>query len=501
MTVVRSGSVPPRQPDGAPDNIAQAKGEPQVSSTPQNGPIKSTPSDQFETQKTAVYTHATARLELETPPTINRPRESSTQLHRPPTMTETIESKGGFLSGLKDFLGFGESVNNQVNPQMDLSYALYNLGHSDSVLGRATLRGEPKEVRLRTAAHLLGVGGQLGNPKVRLEGLSRNEASKTLDPIFREALELTRSLVAQSSEHKEFSKVLHQQVKSFREPTSHSRFMHDIQVALREPSGTADHPCTWMTGWRSPSGHAVGLVFDRVEGQNRIYLSNAGDDAFEGGETVKGFEVADLQQFQTALRASNRDDQLVRKLWHKEGMALWGLKSLKGDAQLPDKLQRSYQKRGNCPLASRKGCVLAAMWSRRPTDNPASDVKKTYKIFTTLLRRQGMELALRENNTELIKRSFVAMVGKSDRPDCLRLLYRAADQLAENHGLFALEENWDKLESERLRDEPYLGYLKSVIQRAGIDIDQPDESGLSPYERAKALDRDELKSFIKKLRD
>ena len=98
---------------------------------------------------------------------------------------------------------------------MDLSYALSQLGHTKSVLGRATLRGEAKDVRLRAAAHLLGIGGQLHSPHVRLEGLSRREASKTLDPrsIFREALELTRSL-AQSPEHQDFSPLLHQLVKS-----------------------------------------------------------------------------------------------------------------------------------------------------------------------------------------------------------------------------------------------------------------------------------------------
>ena len=50
------------------------------------------------------------------------------------------------------------------------------------------------------------------------------------------------------------------------------------------------------------------------------------------------------EQFLTTLKASGREDQLIRKLWQKDGPALWGLKALKGDAQLPDKLQRSYQK-------------------------------------------------------------------------------------------------------------------------------------------------------------
>jgi hypothetical protein len=112
-----------------------------------------------------------------------------------------------------------------------------------------------------------------------------------------------------------------------------------------------------------------------------------------------------------------------------------------------------------------------------------------------------MELAIRENNTELIKRSFVTMLGKSDRPDCLRLLYRAADNLADSHGLFALEENWDKLESRELRESPYLDYLQNVIKRAGIDIDAPDESGLSAYQRAKSLDRAGVVAFLKRLKE
>jgi len=499
MTVIRPGATPQVHSPDAPKltdtaSVSNPETRPAISGQP------TAPSDAF-TSSSATQSQGQNPTGLREPRGPSSQNTDRSQLNVPPPPSETIETKGGFLTTIKDFLGFGESVNNQVNPQMDLSYALSQLGHTKSVVGRSTLRGEAKDVRLRTAAHLLGIGGQLQSPHVRLEGLSRREASKTLDPIFREALELTRALVAQSPEHRDFSPALHQLVKSFREPTSHSRFIHDIQTTLRKSSSTAEHPCTWMTGWREPSGHAVGLVFDRVDGQNRIYLSNAGDEAFSSGETVKGFEISNPEQFLTTLKASGREDQLIRELWQKDGPALWGLKALKGDAQLPDKLQRSYQKRGNCPLASRKGCVLASLWSRRPSENPSADVKKTYKIFTTLLRRQGMELAIRENNTELIKRSFVTMLGKSDRPDCLRLLYHAADNLADSHGLFALEENWDKLESQKLRESPYLDYLQSVIKRAGIDIDAPDESGLSSYQRAKSLDRTGVVTFLKRLRE
>ena len=500
MTVVKPGPLPTGQPTRIDDNaLAIDEATPQKSKSVVDSAAQAVARDQYETS-TSPDRKLSQSGGLAQPHSSHSPRHESTQLHRPPAPSETLETKGGFFAGLKEFLGFGESINNLVNPQMDVSYALHKLGHSDSLLGRATLRNEAKDVRLRAAAHLLGIGGHLEQPKVRLEGLSRSEASKTLDPIFREALELTRSLLAQSTDHRELSRVLHQEVKSFREPTSHARFTHDIHGAIRSPSSNAEHPCTWMTGWREPSGHAVGLVFDKVENQNRIYLSNAGDEAFDNDKTIKGFEVTDVSQFLATLKAAGRDDQLVRKLWHKDGMKLWGLGELKGDAQLPDKLQRSYQKRGNCPLASRKGCVLAALWSRRPADTPSADVKKTYKIFTTLLRRQGMELALRENNTELIKSGFVAMLGKSDRPDCLRLLYRAADHLAESHGLYPLQESWDRLESTKLREEPYVSYLQGVIQRTGIDVDRPDESGLNAYQRAKALDRKEVADFIKKLR-
>ena len=499
MSVVKPGQLPVGRSISAPNESMTTQETRSASKASKAATTPSSASDQFEAHApTARENLRSSGLQEPRAPDSSKPNASN--LGVPPPLSETIETKSGLLSGLKEFLGFGESINNIVNPQMDISYALHKLGHGDSLLGRATLRGESKEVKLRTAAHLLGIGGTLANPKVRLEGLGRIEASKTLDPMFREALELTRSLLAQSTEHRALSKVLHQEVKSFREPTSHSRFTHDLQVALRSPSGNAEHPCTWMTGWREPSGHAVGLVFDRVDGECRLYLSNAGDEAFSDDRTVTGFEVQDVSQFLTTLRAAGRDDQLIRKLWHKDGMKLWGLGTLKGNAQLPDKLQRSYQKRGNCPLASRKGCVLAALWSRRPVDTPSADVKKTYKIFTTLLRRQGMELALRENNTELIKRGMVAMLGKSDRPDCLRLLYRAADHLAESHGLYPLQESWDRLESAQLREDPYLSYLQAVFKRAGVDIDQTDESGLNAYQRAKALDRKMVAAFIKKVR-
>ena len=187
------------------------------------------------------------------------------------------------------------------------------------------------------------------------------------------------------------------------------------------------------SGWRQPKGHAVGFVYAREGGEDFIYACNAGDYGDDKRTTVK-YSVRDQQLLQKFLDRADWDKESIRTFWSR-GPESSGLKRCPESDQIPLKIERASQKRGNCPIAFRKSCQLAMLWSLgKERGLSAKEIKTVYKMTTTLIRTVGVRSALEEGNPEVLGNTLVSMISKWDRPDCRRLAFEVADALVEHHG-------------------------------------------------------------------
>ena len=108
----------------------------------------------------------------------------------------------------------------------------------------------------------------------------------------------------------------------------------------------------------------------------------------------------------------------------------WGLRRSPESQQLPESIDRSSQKRGNCPIASRKTCLLAMLWSSSRAEGVKPKVvKQHYKAVTTGLREHGVRQAIEEGNLRLMGKALAKMLTKFDRPYCQSLAYELGDAI------------------------------------------------------------------------
>lgn len=271
---------------------------------------------------------------------------------------------------------------------------------------------------------------------------------------------------------------------------SFSQFQHGVKQLQRGKQDLA----IWVTGWRKPSGHAVGIVAAKEGDKLAVYLCNPGD--LRADRSITRCEVSDLGAFDQWMSSARRDPDgsMVRGLWAK-GPGFAGLKS---SQPLPEEVDRIGQKRGNCPIASRKSCLLAGLWATmKPQGMSDATTKQTYKVLTTLLRQEGVSGILQDGNPDALKKTLRAMISKADRPDCLRMAYRVADALADQNGILPLEASYDRLSASELQSESYLSHLKNVVKAAGVDITSPSEDGLTLKKRAELQGRDPIVKMLK----
>ena len=298
--------------------------------------------------------------------------------------------------------------------------ALHDLGASPS-----------EESRIRIAAHLLGTGGSMPHPspllgvpqEVPLEGLTSNLAHYGLDPVVRKILQ---QHIPQASQKMEAP--LQHTLNSWANIRDASSLIQNLEAA-RSPS-TQHHvsPSVLMTGWTSPNAHALGFVFNQEGDESYLYACNTGGN-MDPSRTIVKYKVVDFEKTIQLFRSASRNPDETRGIYVGPP-SLWGLERCPEEEQIPSAIDKSSQKRGNCPMAARKACALAMLWSTsRDTNVPPSEVKATYKAFTTDLRKEGVQQAIESENPILQGKALVSLLTKLDRPGYDTIAYNLANTI------------------------------------------------------------------------
>ena len=278
-------------------------------------------------------------------------------------------------------------------------------------------------------AHLLGVGGAIetttysGPEETSLEGLPRRTAEFMLDPVVRKVLEENLKHAPDG-----MKRALALTYSNWSDTRNASSFSASIRRATKHPKQSSFDPRVLITGWYKPSGHAVGFVFNREPDGFYLYACNAGSSKDPTRSVVK-YKVIDFEKTAAFFDTFPGDNNAARRFFTEDTSQL-GLVRLATPAQIPYEIDKSSQKRGNCPMASRKACLLAMLWSCSRSENvPPETVKATYKKLTTGFRQEGVAQAIASGSSELMGKALVSMLTKFDRPQCKDLAYDLADAL------------------------------------------------------------------------
>ncbi|MED5463209.1 MAG: hypothetical protein VX699_01040 [Myxococcota bacterium] len=282
---------------------------------------------------------------------------------------------------------------------------------------------------LPVVAHLIGTGGWVsvsgpdGPKEVELDGLSSRVAEFFIDPVFKEALAKGCKEVGPPMEAS-MAAVAH----AYDDVRNNQKFIDTLRRARSAEAGERFGPVMLSTGWLEPSGHAIGFVFNQESDGSYLYACNTGSKR-DPTRSVVRYQVENFDQAIGFFKRCSRDGDVTRSFYTGEP-ADFGFKRCRSAEQLPSSIGKSFQKRGNCPVASRKACLLAMLWSvsREEGIEPAK-VRSAYKTLTTDLRVSGVNQVLDRDLVELEGKALVSMLTKYDRPECQRLAHQLADKI------------------------------------------------------------------------
>ena len=163
-----------------------------------------------------------------------------------------------------------------------------------------------------------------------------------------------------------------------------------------------------------------------------LYACNTG--TVPSKRRILRYRVADPQAAIAYFRSCVEDRENIQALF-KDGPSGKGLTRCSKSEQPPRALDKAAQKRANCPLTSRKACLLAMLWScSRPTDASPEEIRKSYKATTTLLREHGVREAIALKHPALLGKGLLKMLTKVDRPRCHHLAWELALAIREQEG-------------------------------------------------------------------
>ena len=314
-------------------------------------------------------------------------------------------------------------------------------------------------------AHLLGTGGTIplstpaGKKILELEGLTEGFAQLGLDPI------ISKSIIETSHEA---SPPMQGPLQAARSAWQNTRdypgFIKTIQQAGSGEVPPPVGPKVLVTGWIKPDGHAVGFVFNQEADGNYLYACNTGDLKDPRRSIVK-YNVTDIDKAVKFFQECSEDRNETRRFYSQKPSA-WGLKRCPKNQQLPDSLDKASQKRGNCPMASRKACLLATLWSTsRQNDVPPELVKSTYKKITTQCRQEGVHQAIESGSIPLMGRALVSMITKLDRLPCQPLAYQLAVAILERKKSSSTDtQSQQPLQIPEVTSKEYVNTLRSALK-------------------------------------
>ena len=360
----------------------------------------------------------------------------------------------------------------------------FSEGHSSEMDALASqVEALSRIPRYKMIAHLLSTGGSFDFSEqsgkyniVSLEGLSRKNAQQVFPMVFAGVTRLTQDLLQTkgSKGHGEASTwrpLLGRIAECWDSENSLSGLGQAIYGSggKRELSSELE---VVPTGWLGyPSGHAVGFVYALEEGEPVIYACNTGNFG-DAHRTIVRYSIADDTLFEEFLRSGDQNDHLIQQFW-KSGPKASGLQRCPEEAQIPLEIARVRQRRGNCPIAARKSCQLAMMWSLgvRAGLSPVQ-IKTVYKATTTLLRGIGVRAALNTEDPRFLGNAMMAMLSKWNRPDCRRDAYRISDALLKHHGEPESGLEYSQVSLEELNSETSLGFVKRALEVSKLDLNK-----------------------------
>ncbi len=367
-----------------------------------------------------------------------------------------------------------------------------------------------KEVRRYPfMAHLMGTGGEIDvslssglSTEVRLEGLLRSESKRYLSRVFHEVTGLTRSLLAAGGSEghgtvSQWDKVL----ETISECWQWDNDLRDLRFRVLDELRDEEFPSELevvTTGWQDPKGHAVGFVYAREEGERYIYACNTGGER-DRNRTIVKYSISDESLFRSFLWKGDEESYRVKDLW-TVGPEVLGLSRCPEEDQIPLAIERASQKRGNCPVASRKSCQLAMMWSQGKKHGLSPhEIKTLYKVVTTLIRCVGVQAALAEENPEFLGRTLVSMISKWDRPDCRRQAFGVADALLKSHGGEPLELDYATASLDELNSDACVSHIKAALDAADIKLRDIRGYGWDLVDHARQSDNTEVVEILRRL--
>ena len=379
------------------------------------------------------------------------------------------------------------------------------LGASNAL---AKIGGCDVKRRYPLLAHLIGIGGEFQVSErgsvaweVNLEGLYTKDSRLFLPPVFHQISRRIRALLLAGTEDGDVATVYDRVFRPIENAwASECDWKEFGQVIKREESsGLAPELVCVRTGWKQPKGHATGLVYAKEGDKHVLYACNAGESG-KLNRSVEKFEIADMTKFSSYLRRTTHLPNSCREIWFGIPKEL-GLVSVKKSEQIPDEFSRQAQKRGNCPIASRKSCQLAMLWSMgRQNGLDPESIKRFYKMTTTAIRMEGVGLALRDDNPKFLPRVLKALISKWDRPDCRRLAYRVADRLMELHGVLPVSNGiTDAISHQELGKAPYVDSIGLAVRLCALDLKAEDSDGMSMLKYAKDNNNAEVVKLLRKL--
>jgi hypothetical protein len=377
-------------------------------------------------------------------------------------------------------------VNRQGQPPVETALRLekVDVGVIEGLKGHGARVSDAR--RIPALAHLFGASGHVKvkegskTRSVSLEGLAPRFAAFGLDPAITESL---HEVERRSSGH--LRTILHSVERGWVDTQSYSKFMTRVQDAKVGINSTAGAPEVLMTGWDHPSGHAVGFVFNQEGDKHYFYACNAGD-AKDPHRSIVKYEVQNFDKLLKFLRGCERNRDETRSLFVGKPIRM-GLGRCMDNKQLPDAIDKSSQKRGNCTVSSRKACILAMMWSEGIVLGAEPKVvKEHYKQVTTELRERGVRGAIETGHIALMGKALVEMLTKFDREPCRGYAFEVADAIVQqkNTGKKSAAKN-DSFRPPDSDSAIFMETIKGALDISKASLDERDNGGRSLLARAR----------------
>ena len=357
------------------------------------------------------------------------------------------------------------------------------------------------ETRLKIIGHLTGLDGKLTvkvngqEGKVHLVMMAPKDAEYGLDPAFRTALR-----EAHSQAPPPLKAVFEAVEERWTDNRNFPPLIETIQTAPTPEGSNRPLPRVVITGWFLPVGHAIGFVSAHEKDGVYIYACNTGPKADKKRSIVR-YRVTDPDLAGGFFQACAQDRNKTRALFTEKPRD-FGLKKCPEAEQIPLELDKSFQKRENCPITARKACLLAMLWSEGAHhDLDDNTIKGAYKEITSLLRRYGAELALAENNPQLMGKTIIKLLTKFDRPGMEPLAYQLAAAIIKHHEQGQQQAiHSPPSEIPPSESDEYLTTLQTALALTGEDPNSMFERyGRTLVEHARAKDNPRAAQILKRL--